>query len=482
MSEQHETGKSYYDELSKKNIERHLDAIIDSSYDGLWICNGDGRVVRVNKASEEINGVRAEQVLNRKMVDLVAEGLVDRSVTMEVLQTGSAVTMIQQLRNGKQVLVTGNPVFDENGKISLVVVNDRDISELNRLRSELERSKALSREYHDELSQLYEKKRIYSDLIIRTDTMNRVFNTAVKVARVDSTVLIQGESGVGKGLFARLIHQTSGRKNGPFIRVDCGAIPESLIESELFGYEGGAFTGARNKGKPGRFEIAEGGTLFLDEISELPMNTQVKLLRFLEDGEVVPIGGTRSKKIDARIIAATNRELERMVEQKTFRRDLFFRLNVVPLQIPPLRKRTEAIPYLIHHFLEKFNKKCGTDRVIMPRAVDCLCEYSFPGNIRELANLIEQLVVLSPNRTIDEEDLPSHILRESIEDLPVPNREGWDLRKAVESVERDWISKALKTFGSQRKAAVHLGMNQSTLARKVKKHGIRIDLIIHHDA
>ncbi len=248
MSEQHETGKSYYDELSKKNIERHLDAIIDSSYDGLWICNGDGRVVRVNKASEEINGVRAEQVLNRKMVDLVAEGLVDRSVTMEVLQTGFAVTMIQQLRNGKQVLVTGNPVFDENGKISLVVVNDRDISELNRLRSELERSKALSREYHDELSQLYEKKRIYSDLIIRTDTMNRVFNTAMKVARVDSTVLVQGESGVGKGLFARLIHQTSGRKNGPFIRVDCGAIPESLIESELFGYEGGG--GHRHPRRP----------------------------------------------------------------------------------------------------------------------------------------------------------------------------------------------------------------------------------------
>jgi PAS domain S-box-containing protein len=483
MSEDNRTGKSYYDELSKQKITEHLDAIIDSSYDGLWICNGEGRVVRVNKASEEINGIKAEQVLNRKMEDLVKEGLIDRSVTMEVLQTGSTVTMIQYLRNGKQILVTGNPVFDENGRISLVVVNDRDISELNRLRSELDRTRALSREYHDELSQLYEKKRIYSDLIIRTETMNRVFNTAMKVARVDSTVLIQGESGVGKGLFAGLIHKASEKKNGPFIRVDCGAIPESLIESELFGYEGGAFTGARTKGKPGRFEMAERGTLFLDEIGELPLNIQVKLLRFLEEGEIVPIGGTRSKKIDARIIAATNRDLERMVEQKAFRRDLFFRLNVVPLQIPPLRERKEAIPSLIHHFLEKFNNKCGADKIILPPAIDCLCRYPFPGNIRELANLMEQLVVLSPTRNISEEDLPFHV-REAHDGAlkAMPSGIGWNLREATENVEKEMITKALKVFGSQRKASGPLGVNQSTLARKAKKYGIRTDAILHHDS
>ncbi len=473
---------SYYDELTKQCISRQLDAIIDSSYDGLWICDGEGRVMRINKASEEINGVTADQVLNRKMEDIVKEGIIDRSVTMEVLHTGSAVTMIQYLKSGKQVLVTGSPVFDEHGKISLVVVNDRDISELNYLRSELERTKAISREYHNELFQMYEAKGAFSDLIIRTDAMRRVFDTAIKVARVDSTVLIQGASGVGKGLFSSLIHKASARKNGPFIRVDCGAIPETLIESELFGYEAGAFTGAKSGGKPGRLEMAEGGTLFLDEIGELPLAVQVKLLRFLEDGEVLPIGGTRSHKIDARVIAATNRDLEEMVGEKTFRRDLFYRLNVVPIHIPPLRERTEAIPYLIHHFLEKFNTKCSADKVILPPAVDRLCRYPFPGNIRELANIIEQLVVLSPNRHIREEDLPLHVRDADARFHVMPASDGWDLRKATEGLEREMIVKALKSFGTQRKTSGPLGINQSTLARKMKKYGIRCDAIMHHDA
>jgi transcriptional regulator with PAS, ATPase and Fis domain len=296
-------------------------------------------------------------------------------------------------------------------------------------------------------------------------------------------VLIQGESGVGKGLFARLIHNSSARKNGPFIRVDCGAIPESLIESELFGYEGGAFTGAKAKGKPGRFEMAEDGTLFLDEIGELPLNIQVKLLRFLEDSEIVPIGGTKTKKIDARIIAATNQNLEKMVEQKAFRRDLFFRLNVVPLCIPPLRERKEAIPSLIHHFLEKFNKKCRTSKVILPSAVDSLCRYSFPGNIRELANLMEQLVVLSPSHSIGEEDLPSHV-REANRNVLITTsgRIEWNLKEATENFEKELIKRALKVFGSQRKASGPLGVDQSTLARKAKKYRILADAIMHRNA
>lgn len=327
-----------------RTVAEQLNAIIDSSFDGLWISDGEGRVVRINKASEEINDIRAEQVLNRKMEDLVAEGLIDRSVTLEVLKRRAAVTMIQHLKNGKQVLVTGNPVFDKDGKISLVVVNDRDITELNKLRAELEESRALSHRYRRELSKAQWREDHFPDIVARSATMHRVFDTALRVAEVDSTVLIQGESGVGKGLVAKLIHRASKRKDGPFIRVDCGAIPEPLIESELFGYEPGAFTGALTKGKPGYFEMAEAGTLFLDEIGELPKNIQVKLLRFMEENEVVRIGGTKQKKIDTRIIAATHRDLGSMVQESSFRKDLFFRLNVVPLRVPPLRERPEDIP------------------------------------------------------------------------------------------------------------------------------------------
>ena len=466
---------------SYQQLNEQLDAIIDSSFDGLWICNEEGRVVRINRASEEINGVKADQVLNKKMEDLVSEGLIDRSVTLEVLKTRVGLTIIQHLRNGKQILVTGNPVFDEHGEISLVVVNERDITELNRLRSELEKSRALTREYHSELFHLYKEKSFFAEVIIRSELMHRAFNIAMKVAKVDSTVLIQGESGVGKGLFARLIHQASEREGGPFIRVDCGAIPESLIESELFGYEGGAFTGARAKGKPGHFEMAQGGTLFLDEVGEIPQNTQVKILRFIEENEVVPIGGTTPKKIDARIIAATNRNLEPMVDNGLFRSDLYFRLNVVPLKIPPLRERIEDIPPLIHFFLEKFNLKCSTNKVLLPRATDCICRYPFPGNIRELANLIEQLVVLSPHQHIDVEDVPSHVRMEDSNRNLHLKQSGWNLRKAVESLERETIIRALKVFGNQRKAAGPLGIDQSTLARKAKRYAVRSNAISHID-
>jgi len=464
-----------------QHLNEQLDATIDSSFDGLWICNEEGRVVRINRASEEINSIKADQVLNRKMEDIVSDGLIDRSVTLEVLKTRAALTIIQHLRNGKQILVTGNPVFDEHGEISLIVVNERDITELNRLRSELEKSRDLTREYHSELFHLYKEKSFFAEVIIRSELMHRAFNIAMKVAQVDSTVLIQGESGVGKGLFARLIHQASEREDGPFIRVDCGAIPESLIESELFGYERGAFTGARAKGKPGHFEMAQGGTLFLDEVGEIPQNIQVKILRFIEENEVVPIGGTAPKKIDARIIAATNRNLEPMVDNGLFRSDLYFRLNVVPLKIPSLRERIEDIPPLLDFFLEKFNLKCSTIKVLLRRAIDCICRYSFPGNIRELANLVEQLVILGPHQNIDVEDVPSHVRMEESNRKPQLKQNGWNLRKAVESLERETIIRALKVFGSQRKAAGPLGIDQSTLARKAKRYAVRSDAIAHID-
>jgi transcriptional regulator with PAS, ATPase and Fis domain len=303
---------------------------------------------------------------------------------------------------------------------------------------------------------------------------------AMRVARVDSSVLLTGESGVGKGLFAELIHRSSNRSNGSLIKVNCGAIPETLIEAELFGYESGAFTGARAGGKPGYLEMAEGGTLLLDEIGELPYGAQVKLLRFLEDNDVIRVGSTRSRKIDVRVIAATNRDLESMVNTGGFRKDLFFRLNVVPIKIPPLRERVEDIPPLIHHFLKLFNEKCNTAKSLSPLVVDCFCNYKFPGNIRELANLIEQLVVLTPEDIIGLEDLPSTIRNGETGFCNLVAENEWNLNKMVKDVEKQMILRALKICGSQRKAARLLGVDHSTLSRKIKRLQIQHGAILHH--
>jgi PAS domain S-box-containing protein len=464
---------------SYKQLNEELDVIIDSSYDGLWICDHDGRVLRVNHASEKMSGVKEKDVLGRRMEELVAEGLFDKSATLEVLKNQSAVTLIQRLQDGRHILVTGNPVMDHRGRIRLVVVNARDISELNRLHAELEEGRALKERYHSELNHLHRSQKISTKIVIRSPSMQRVFDTAMRIARVNSSVLITGESGVGKGLIALLIHEASLQAGGPLIHINCGTIPENLIEAELFGYEKGAFTGAQQQGKAGFFEMAEGGTLFLDEIGELPAALQVKLLHFLETNEVVRIGSTRSRKINARILAATNRNLERMVSEGGFRKDLYFRLKVVPLAIPPLRQRVEDIPPLIHFFLEKFNRKCGVQKNMSSAAVDCLRHYPYPGNIRELANLVEQLVVLTPGDRIDFDDLPAAVRQGGQEPCRLIATNPDNLKQMVQDVETQVIVSALKACGTLRRAAKQLGIDHSTLSRKIKRYGITVGALLH---
>ena len=467
---------------AQKALSAELDIIIDSSYDGLWICDRGGRVIRINQASERINQVKASEVLGRQMEDLVKEGLFDRSVTVEAIKAGTAVTIIQQLKNGRRILVTGTPVFDANDQLCLVVVNERDVTELQRLQHELEESRALAQRYRSEISSLQNRELQNRQVIVQSPAMRRVFDMAMRVAQVNSTVLIRGESGVGKGLFAKLIHQASAVNAGPFIRVDCGAIPEALLESELFGYEGGAFTGARSAGKPGLFEMADEGTLFLDEIGDLPMPVQVKLLRFMEEHELVRVGGTSARHVQVRILAATNRSLERLIRERKFRKDLFFRLNVVPFLIPPLRERREDIAPLVHLFLGKFNRKFAMDKSLRPQALDCLCQYSFPGNVRELANLLEQMVILIPDKCIAPDHFPNHIRSAAHPMESEPQPEPANLAQALAQVERKMLSQAWKTCGNQRDAAALLGIDQSTFARKAKRYGLRKDAILHHDA
>jgi len=468
---------SEYDKISSelvsfKQLTMQLDAIIESSYDGLYITDGEANTLRVNQAYERISGLKREDLIGRNMRDLVQEGVLDRSVTLEVLRLREPVTIMQDIAGDKHVIVTGNPFFDKNGDISLVVTNVRDITELNQLHLELEETRKISSRYQEELEQLQKLEFASHELIAKSDAFRATLKQAVKVSQVDATVLITGESGVGKSLLARLIHKMSQRKDGPFVKISCGAIPENLMESELFGYEKGAFTGARTGGKAGLLEVGNGGTVFLDEIGELPLNLQVKLLDVLEDKEVTRLGGTTPRSMDLRLITATSRDLKQMVREKNFREDLFFRLNVIPLHIPPLRERKEAIIPLIDHFLQESIEATGNRKSISPEVYETLVKYPFYGNVRELMNMVERMAILSDEHVINLKDLPPGVKEISRSSLYGESGESLPLREAVAKFEEEIIREAISTHGTISKAAQILRVNQSTVSRKAKKYKI----------
>lgn len=469
-----------------KRINKELDAIIESSYDGLYITDGQANTLRVNKAYERISGLMREDLVGHNMRELVEEGVINQSVTLEVLKSQEPVTIMQDIsgsKGKKKVIVTGNPIFDEdNVEIILVVTNVRDITELEELREELEHRRDLSEKYLSELTELRLDFFSKDDFVVRSEKMKNIVRMAVKVAQVDTTILISGESGVGKGRLAKLIHQASRRKENTFIKINCGAIPETLIESELFGYEKGAFTGAKTEGKPGLFEIAHNGTIFLDEIGELPLHLQVKLLGILEDKQLLRVGGTKSKKVDVRVITASNSDLKKLVEEKRFRNDLFFRLEVIPLHIPPLRERREDIFPLVQHFLKCFNRSYGTKKRFSSEAIDYLLNYHYPGNIRELENIIERLVVVGEEELIAFQDIPKYILEsrpafDESSSIPAKNKK---LASVLASLETQLIYNAIKKHGNTYKAAEVLGVNQSTIVRKMKKYKIKVNNSVTH--
>lgn len=445
-----------------------LEGLFKSSHDGIWICDGNGKVLRLNPASEEINDIRAEDWIGRNIGDAIAEGIIDRSVTLEVLKQRRPVTIFQQAkRTNKKLLVTGNPIFRKDGSIGLVVTNDRDITELDNLRHRLEESEARRERFQQELIKKEVMREARGEFVCRSLGMHQVLATAIQVARFNSSVMITGPSGTGKSVLARLIHKYSDRAERPFVRVECGAIPPALFESEVFGYEKGAFTGANAKGKLGLFEMADGGTLFLDEVGLAPYELQHKLLRFLESGEICRVGSTRPLRVDARVIAASNKDLEDEVAVGRFRGDLYYRLKVVPLLLPPLGDRPEDIPFLANRFLERLNRKLGTDKQITEQAMTALCRYGWPGNVRELENLIERLVVMSPGRIIGLADLPEALVRSrTLTPLLV---EGQGLKEAVRDFERHLVDLALERYGSQAAAAEALKVSPATITRKRKR-------------
>lgn len=458
-----------------QQLSIELDTIIDSSNDGLWICDGNGVVVRVNPASEKMIGLSAAKVVGRHMSELVEKKLVDRSVTLEVLKTRKKVSLIQKTRIGRHLFLTGTPVFDKSGDLFRVVINERDITEITRLQEQLKENAEIAQQYKQDMLEKQIEQTESRQIIARSANYQKIIQKAIKLAQVDSTVLILGESGTGKGVIADLIHKYSSRADHPMIKINCGSIPETLVESELFGYEKGAFTGAGHKGKPGKFETADKGIIFLDEIAELPLASQVKLLKFLEDGVISRVGSTRSKQVDVRIIAATNRDLKEMINDNLFRSDLYFRLHVVPLTIPPLRERTGCLVPLITQYLDQFACKYDKPKITLSRdAVDALTAYPFPGNVRELINICERLVVMARNRQIEYRDLPGSI-REATQTGTTSEavwHPGQTLSQMVADLEKKVLIRALKKGKTQANAARMLGINQSTIARKIRKYSL----------
>lgn len=463
-------------ELAKlRHLSKELDAIIESSFDGIFITDGAGRALKVNKAYERITGLRAREVLGRTMGELVGAGYYNESVTLRVLETRRTETIIQKVKDTKTIVVTGNPVFDDQGQIWRVVTNVRDVTELRNLQRELERLAALEREYRREIDSLRRNMHERQRIIVRSQKMREIHEQALRLAQVDSSVLITGESGTGKEVVAELIHTSSPRHHGPFVKISCAAIPEQLLESELFGYTAGAFTGALRTGKRGVFETANGGTLFLDEIGEMPLGLQAKLLRVLQERSIVQLGGVRPVAIDVRIIAATNRNLEEMVQRKEFRSDLYYRLNVVPLVIPPLRERQEAIFDFIYHFLGMYNQKYGLSKQIDPEALDLLTAAQWPGNVRQLGNTMERLVVMARGDLIAREDAHK-ALHAHEQPAPTcdPAPEPRTLQEVVEQAEREALHQALRCSANTRAAAQLLGVNQSTVVRKARRYGLSV--------
>ncbi len=467
-----EEFKETIEELRKSAEE--LRVIFENSYDGIYITDGDGNTLRVNRAYEKITGLDRNNLIGRNMKDIVNEGLISKSITFMIQEQRKPITITQIIRGEKEILVSGVPVFDQEGKLIRVITSVRDMTELNNTRNELIETSNLAEGYKQELIKL-SMLQGRQEFIFNSKVMFDIYDLALRIAKVDSTVLIYGESGVGKEVVANVIHEQSPRsQNGSFIKLNCGAIPSDLLESELFGYEEGAFTGAKKSGKMGIFELADGGTLFLDEIGNLSLSLQAKLLRVLQFQEFMRIGGVEPKKIDTRLIAATSKNLDNLLETGEFRKDLYYRLHVVPITIPPLRERPEDILPIMFHYLKIYNNKYSMDKTLSHDARELMINYQWPGNVRELKNCIERILVISKGSVIQNSDLPNRILS-SFKNSFTQLDELDSLKNMLDHVEKDALIKAFNTHRSTRKVAYALGISQSAVIRKIKKHNLSID-------
>lgn len=454
-----------------KGLNKDLNAILSTVYDEILVVDSEGRLLRYsdNKMSDFWDGDMNE-LIGKNLVELEEKGLFKPSVTRLVLERKKKVSVIQETEQGKKVLAVGTPVFDEQGNLDRIVIASRDITETTKLKSELKQARRLSEQYKKELVDLKKREMLNRNIIYCSPKIERIMKDIEKVAQFSSTVLLTGESGVGKEVFAKVIHQLGPRSNKPFLKINCGAIPENLLESELFGYEKGAFTGADPKGKIGYFRQADKGVLFLDEIAEMPLSLQVKLLRVLQEREVIPVGGIQPIPVDVQIVAATNKNLEQLVEKGLFREDLYYRLNVIPIHIPPLRERPEDIPPLAYYFLQKLNETHNTNIQLAPDALNLLEVYPWPGNVRELQNVIERAVVTVDDDLIVADQIYRLLQWKKLNTKSKPIITNiMPLQEALEEVEEQLILLAMEKYKTTTMAAKMLGISQSSVSRKYQK-------------
>ncbi|WP_213422595.1 sigma-54 interaction domain-containing protein [Bhargavaea massiliensis] len=437
---------------------------IEQSYEGFILSDGEGRVFYANQAVETISGTPLSQIINKTPEEMQEDGAIIRQ-SRRVLQK-NPLTIYQKLRTGREVFIVSKPIVDEEGKTICYAANYISLSNLNRLYKEHLSQASLN---YVELEKLREVVNKADDLISVSSEMEEVKILIQKVAATDATILILGESGTGKEVVAKNIHNQSKRNNAPYIQINCSAIPEHLMEAELFGYEKGAFTGASTS-KPGLLEVANNGTILLDEIGDMPLAMQAKLLRTIQTNEITRVGGTAKKHLNVRYIAATNKDLKQAVEEGAFREDLYYRLNVLPLRLPPLRERQRDIVHLTQHFLDKFNKKYHKQLVLAKETKEIFMRYRWPGNVRQLENMVEQLVILSEGSQIRSSQLPPEIADKlhPVSDDPVS-----PLHLVVSNAEKMEIQKALSKYPSVRQAAKALGVSHPTLLRKIKTYGLR---------
>ncbi|HMB15976.1 MAG TPA: sigma 54-interacting transcriptional regulator [Pelovirga sp.] len=431
-----------------------LEAIFDNLYNGIYVVDGNGVTVGVNKTFEEMSGFTNEELVGRSLYDLVGkDNYFSGSASLLVLERKRPVTATYSTSTNRKLLVRGRPIFKATGDIEYVINTIWDLTVVQysqQIDADTARNQRLSED----------------DIITCSDKMMEIIDLALRVAATDSTILLTGESGVGKSLLARTIHRSSERKTKALMQINCAAIPENLIESELFGYESGAFTGADQKGKAGLLEMAEGGTVFLDEITELPLHLQSKLLGVIQDKEFYRVGGRKIQHTDIRLIAATNKNLAELVSLGLFREDLFYRLNVVPITIPPLRERREDIPTLIQHFIDKYNRKYNCYKKLTETLIKQLVSMTWKGNIRELENVVERCIVTSVGDIItpDKAQIPG---------LRTTFSEGLSLKDMLAEREREILLQSQEQYGTSRRVAAALGISQASAARKLKQINIQ---------
>ena len=450
-----------------KTLAKEMDAILDAIHDDLLIADGKGRILRVSKSFEAVYGIKEESILGKTVYEMEQQGVFRPSVIAKVLKTGQKITLGQKNNQGRDLIVTAVPIENDRGEIVKVISFTRDITEHLNLQKQYSKLESVIEKCTAEIVELRNKSIVIEGIIAKSPASQDILKTINRIAPFDANVLLTGESGVGKTMFARMIHIKSRRAEGPFIEINCGAIPENLLESEFFGYEKGSFTGANREGKIGLVELAQNGTLFLDEISELSLNMQVKILKLIQDKKFIRVGGTKEISVDFRLIAASNKDFQTLMEDKLFRVDLYYRLNVITMHIPPLRERKDDIVPMIAYFMEKFNKEYGLDKSISRTVYDAFVEYEWPGNIRELENTVEKIMLTSETRIIGMDQLPEFIHNVA---FSICEHKKLRLKEVLEEVEGRLIIKTYSQFKTTTGVAQALGISQPTAVRKINKY------------